>query len=78
MQETVEEVRHGKIVFLLADPKFDVKELYRRLFAMGLEIPIKIAVCEELGYPEERIATSDLIVPPLPESDLYSLVIGNF
>lgn len=78
MQETLEEVRHGKVVFLLADPKFDVKELYRRLSSMGLEIPVKIAVCEELGYPNERIATGDLVLPPLPESDLYSLVIGNF
>jgi cobalt-precorrin-7 (C5)-methyltransferase len=78
MQETVEELRHEKIVFLIADPKFDVSELYRRLGAMGLSVPVKIAVCENLGYPEEKITVDDLLAPPLPEADLYSLVIGHF
>ncbi len=78
MQETLEELRHEKIVFLIADPKFDVSELYRRLAAMGLSIPVKIAVCENLGYPEEKITVDDLLAPPLPEADLYSLVIGHF
>jgi cobalt-precorrin-7 (C5)-methyltransferase len=78
MQETVEELRHEKIVFLIADPKFDVTELYRRLGAMGLTIPLKIAVCENLGYPDENIIVDDLLAPPLPDADLYSLVIGQF
>ena len=78
MQETVEEIRREKIVFLIADPKFDVTELYRRLFAMGLSVPVKITVCENLGYPDERIVTDDLLAPPLPDGDLYSLVIGHF
>jgi cobalt-precorrin-7 (C5)-methyltransferase len=78
MQETVEEIKRGKIVFLLADPKFDVSELYRRLGAMGISTPVKIAVCENLGYPDERIAAGDIILPPVPEGDLYALVIGSF
>lgn len=78
MHETVEELRRDKIVFLIADPKFDVPELYRRLGATGISAPIKIAVCENLGYPDERIATGDLLAPPLPEADLYALVIGMF
>ena len=78
MQEAVEEIRRGKIVFLLADPKFDVGGLYRRLGAMGLSSPVKIVVCENLGYPDERIATGDIITPPLPEGDLFTLVIGSF
>jgi cobalt-precorrin-7 (C5)-methyltransferase len=78
MQETVEELRHEKIVFLIADPKFDVQELYRRLSAMGLSVPVKIAVCENLGYPDEKIVVDDLLAPPLPDADLYSLVIGHF
>ena len=78
MQETVEEIRREKIVFLIADPKFDVTELYRRLDVMGLSVPVKIAVCENLGYPDERITVDDLLAPPMPVADLYSLVIGHF
>jgi len=78
MQETVKEVERGKIVFLLADPKFDVAELYRRLLAMENLTPLRIAVCENLGYPDERIVTGDIQSPPLPAANLYSLFIGHF
>ncbi|MFA4849005.1 MAG: cobalt-precorrin-7 (C(5))-methyltransferase [Methanoregula sp.] len=77
MSETVEEVQRGKIVYLLADPKFDVAELYRRLLALDCR-PLRIAVCENLGYPDERIEKGEIAVPPVPKTDLYSLVIGNF
>jgi cobalt-precorrin-7 (C5)-methyltransferase len=76
MQDTVEEVKRGKIVFLLADPKFDVHELYTRLETLSL--PLNIALCENLGYPEERILIQDIRSPPRPAEALYSLVIGNF
>jgi cobalt-precorrin-7 (C5)-methyltransferase len=76
MQETIEEIKRGKIVFLLADPKFNVRELYTRLTTLSL--PIKIALCENLGYPEERILIQDIQSPPRPVESLYSLVIGNF
>jgi cobalt-precorrin-7 (C5)-methyltransferase len=76
MAETVDEIQRGKIVFLLADPKFDVKELYRRL--LPLPGPVRIAVCEDLGYPQERIVTGDLRLPPQVSAEMYSLVIGNF
>ena len=39
---------------------------------------MKIALCENLGYPEERILIRDVQSPPLPSEALYSLVIGNF
>jgi len=76
MQDTVEEVKRGKIVFLLADPKFSVSGLYSRLAELSL--PLQVAVCENLAYPGERIVAGDIASPPLPESGLYSLVIGNF
>jgi len=78
MQETIEELRREKIVFLIADPKFDVRELYRRLGSMGLSIPVRIAICENLGYPDEQILTGDIVSPPYPDADLYSLVLGQF
>jgi cobalt-precorrin-7 (C5)-methyltransferase len=77
MQETLEEVQRGKIVYLLADPKFDVMELYRRLELLNCR-PLRIAVCENLGYSEERITSGEIASPPVPSADLYSLVIGNF
>ena len=76
IQDTVEEVKRGKIVFLLADPKFNVQQLYTEL--SSLMEPLKIALCENLGYPEEHILISDIHAPPQPAEALYSLVIGNF
>jgi cobalt-precorrin-7 (C5)-methyltransferase len=77
MEETCEDLTRGKIVYLLADPKFDVGELYHRLSALSSR-PIRIAVCENLGYPGEHIEQGEIASPPVPRADLYSLVIGNF
>jgi cobalt-precorrin-7 (C5)-methyltransferase len=77
MQETCEDVTRGKIVYLLTDPKFDVGELYHRLSMLSGH-PIRIAVCENLGYPGEHIKLGEIASPPMPKADLYSLVIGNF
>lgn len=76
MRETIDEVKRKKIVFLLADPKFAVAELYRRLAA--LNIPLQIGLCENLAYPGERIVVGTVASPPCPEAGLYSLVIGDF
>jgi cobalt-precorrin-7 (C5)-methyltransferase len=76
MRDTIDEVRRGKIVFLLADPKFNVSDLYTRLAATSL--PLQIALCENLAYPEEKILVGDIHSPPQPGAALYSLVIGNF
>ena len=76
MNETVTELERNRIVCLLTDPKFDVPALYSRL--PPLPRPLAIAVCENLGYPDERIRTGTPESPPFPESSLYILVIGNF
>jgi cobalt-precorrin-7 (C5)-methyltransferase len=76
IEDTISELTGGKIVFLLADPKFEVRDLYPRLAL--LPPPIKIALCENLGYPEENILIKDIQSPPQPTEALYSLVIGNF
>jgi len=76
MQDTVDGVQQKKIVFLLADPKFSVTDLYRRLAALSL--PLQVALCENLAYPDERIVVGSISMPPQPGSDLYSLVIGDF
>ncbi len=76
MKDTLDEILRGKIVFLLADPKFDVRSLYSQL--SSLTMPMKIALCENLGYPEEHILIRDIQSAPQPTEALYSLVIGNF
>ena len=76
IKETCEEIGRKKIVFLLTDPKFDVATLYSRL--ANAEGPVRIAVCEDLGYPDERISTGTLECPPVPRSGMYSMLIGNF
>ncbi|MCX6687708.1 MAG: cobalt-precorrin-7 (C(5))-methyltransferase [Methanoregula sp.] len=76
MNDTVDEVRRRKIVFLLTDPKFNTVELFRKLLALG--IPLNVAVCEDLGYPAERIEVGAVESPPQVTSGMYSLVIGDF
>jgi cobalt-precorrin-7 (C5)-methyltransferase len=76
MNDTMDEVLCKKIVFLLADPKFDTAELFRKLRALG--IPMKVAVCENLGYPDERVIVDTLESPPPLISTRYSLMIGDF
>jgi cobalt-precorrin-7 (C5)-methyltransferase len=74
--DTMEEVQRKKIVFLIADPKFSTAELYQNLRTLG--IPLNVAVCENLGYPDERIAVGTIESPPAVASGMYSLMIGNF
>ena len=68
-----EEVARGKVVFLIADPAFDVGEL-----AAALPSETRLAVCEDLGYPDERIAVGTAARPPVPRGDLYVVVAGEF
>lgn len=76
IRDTIEEVSRKRIVFLIADPKFNIREFYTRLRALG--IPLQVAICENLGYPDERITVGRIDAPPVPVSELYSLVIGDF
>ena len=66
LRDTLDEVKRGKIVFLLTDPKFNVSDLYNHLAALSL--PLQIAVLENLAYPTERIITGDIASPPQPVS----------
>jgi len=71
--EAREEVLLGRVVFLIADPAFDVGTL-----AAALPPEIRLAVCEDLGYPAERIATGTAAEPPVPRGDLFVVVAGKF
>jgi cobalt-precorrin-7 (C5)-methyltransferase len=76
MKDTIEELKREKIVYLLADPKFNTAELYRRL--ADLSVPLQVALCENLGYPDERIVVGNMQSLPETKAPLYSLLIGDF
>lgn len=76
IENIVEEAARGKNVFVLADPQFNVADLAKRLKDRSMKC--RIAVCENLGYEDERIAVGTPSKPPRAESDLFSLVVGNW
>jgi cobalt-precorrin-7 (C5)-methyltransferase len=65
----------GKTVFLVADPKFDVARLGSYLAGRG--IACDIALCEDLGYPGERIEIGTALAPPAARSGMFCLVLGR-
>jgi cobalt-precorrin-7 (C5)-methyltransferase len=67
--DVVEELRRGKIVFIITDPGFDVKSL-----AKHLGPDCRIAICEDLGYVSERISIGTAVSPPEAQSRLFSIV----
>lgn len=67
----VQDVSAGHSVFLIADPDFSVEEL-----AHSLPEYVPIAVCEDLGYPYERIAEGTAKHPPKVLSKLFCIVAG--
>ena len=74
--ETIEEVGRGKIVFLLPDPSFPIGDLADAL--RKERISCTIALCEDLGYPAERITLGTPDEPPVARSRLLSLVVGRW
>jgi cobalt-precorrin-7 (C5)-methyltransferase len=75
-EETIRELKCGKNIFLLTEPSFPFGELVAGL--VREEIECQIAVCEELGYPEERIAVGTPRSPPEVRSKLYSVILGKW
>lgn len=67
------EIGNGKNVFLLPDHSFGVAEISDLVRSMGLHK--NITVCEQLGYPDERISTGDPDEPPVVKSEFYVVVI---
>jgi len=76
IERVSEEVNRGNIVFVLPDPDFQtdkLAEILHRRYGM-----IKIALCERLGYHDERISKGDSEVPPEAETGLFVLVVGDY
>lgn len=70
------EVLRGNIAFVLTDPEFEVPLLAS---SIADSLPsCRIAVCERLGYPDERTVVGLVTDPPEAKTDLFVLVIGRF
>lgn len=72
--EVQEAVYQGRIAFIVADPGFSLTGLALHLPA---DEEISLVVCEDLGYPGERIAAGTVADPPLPRSRLFSVIAGR-
>jgi cobalt-precorrin-7 (C5)-methyltransferase len=72
----VAEVQRGRNVFLLADPTFSVSELAGKLASPCPEC--RIAVCERLGYPDERVQVGTSLDPPETKTKLFVVVAGEW
>ncbi|HOX36050.1 MAG TPA: cobalt-precorrin-7 (C(5))-methyltransferase [Methanoregulaceae archaeon] len=71
-----EELGRGHVVFLITDPKFDIAALYHCI--RNLPESYTVGVCENIGYPDERITVGKGAELPYPSHALYSLMIGHF
>lgn len=76
MKRAEEEVERGYIVFVLPDPDFDIVEFADMLRTRCGKI--KIAVCENLGYPDESLIEGDSEDPPEAKTGLFVLVAGDY
>lgn len=72
-RETVEELTRGRVPFVLAEPGFDIAALAQII--RDLDLDCRIVLCEDLGYPHERILYGDPRSPPVVTSALYCLVL---
>ena len=74
LAEVAAEADRGKIVFIVADPKFSIAALASALAGSG---EISVVVCEDLGYPGERIVIGTSAEPLVPVSRLFSVLVGR-
>ena len=76
LKNAVDEVLRGRNAFLLADPTFSVIELANKLAASSPEC--RIAVCERLGYPDERVQVGSPLEPPVTKTNMFVVVVGEW
>jgi cobalt-precorrin-7 (C5)-methyltransferase len=69
-------IDQGRFAFIIADPGFNLEALATVLSGSGEDV--EIAVCEDLGYPAERISFGPIRNPPRPRSSLFCVFAGRF
>ena len=75
INETIVELKRGKIVFIVADPGYEIRKLVNALLMSKLNVDI--AVCQDLGYKSEKISVGTTLLPPVVDSRLFCVVIGK-
>jgi cobalt-precorrin-7 (C5)-methyltransferase len=76
VRNAVEEVIRGRNVFMLADPTFSVSEMAAMIVPSLPEC--RIAVCERLGYPDERVQVGTALDPPETRTNLFVVIVGEW
>ena len=71
--ELIRELKNGRNIFLLPEETFGSREVAEILKELGMEA--ELYICENLGYPEERIAKGTPENPPIPKTTLYGLLV---
>ena len=71
--ELIRELKNGRNIFLLPEETFGSREVAEILKELGMEA--ELYICENLGYPEERIAKGTPYNPPIPKTTLYGLLV---
>lgn len=71
--ELIRELKNGRNIFLLPEETFGSREVAKILKELGMEA--ELYTCENLGYPEERIAKGTPENPPVAETILYGLLV---
>jgi cobalt-precorrin-7 (C5)-methyltransferase len=69
------ELDRGKNVFLLPDSSFGALEVAE--FLNDHRLLREIVVCQQLGYPDEKIVMGTSQAPPSVETDMYCIVITS-
>ncbi len=75
-ERLLRELKNGKNIVLLPDRSFGVNEIGGFITNAGFSK--KISICENLGYPEERIITGTTDELPSAGSDMYCVIITGF
>lgn len=64
----------GRTVFLLPDKAFGISEVAEALRMTGCEMPI--ALCENLGYDNERVVVGTAEEPPVAKGGMACVIVG--
>ncbi len=65
----------NRTIFVVAESRFDLKDVCAHLAKKGFDGDV--AVLEDLGYPNERIAHGTIASPPVRRSSLFSVLLRN-
>lgn len=65
----------GRTVFMLPDKAFGVTEIAKVLRVTGCDVPI--ALCENLGYEDERVVVGTAKEPPVAKGGMACVIVGE-